>query len=153
MRWCDLWVGTYFFNSIQHVLLVLLGCFVRCEASGHTAGDSFFFKCFVKFRVIPPYGGTDKFTAFENSCFISSERSDFHTVDNMPITVHAFTNELRNSYVDSRNGINIMETTWRGQENQSIILKLNERNSSWGNHVFSHKEAKEIPGGQDPIFL
>ena len=34
---CHLWIHPYFSSSAQHVLFILLGWFVRWEASGHTA--------------------------------------------------------------------------------------------------------------------
>ena len=49
-----------------------------------------FFKCFVQVQVVPPYSSTDLTTVWKNSHFILSGRSDFHTVDNLPIVVRAF---------------------------------------------------------------
>ena len=82
------------------VLFVLLGWFVRWEVSGCTAAasmisskqhtGSFFSKCFVKLQVVLPYYSSDAATVWKNSHFISSERLNFHKVDNLLIAVHAF---------------------------------------------------------------
>ena len=49
----------------------------------------FFFpsKHFVSVQVVPRYGNINTVTPWKKSCFISSERSDFHTIDNLSMTI------------------------------------------------------------------
>ena len=48
---------------------------------------SFFSKCFVRVQEVQPYSSLA--TAWKTFCFILSERSDFHMVNNLLIAVHA----------------------------------------------------------------
>ena len=43
-----------------------------------------------KVQVVEPYNSTDSATALKNSCFVLSERLDFHMLNNLSIAVHAF---------------------------------------------------------------
>ena len=96
--------------SSKHVLLVLYGWLVRCEASGRTKScfvrgcfsdffkitrkilvsfqSSFFSDPFIKVKRVKLFNSTD--TATKNSRFILPERLEFHLVDNLSIAVYAF---------------------------------------------------------------
>ena len=54
----------------------------------------FFFMRFVSVHMVLPYSSTDIATAWKKSRFILSERSDFYMIDNLSITVHAFTRRM-----------------------------------------------------------
>ena len=45
---------------------------------------------FVRVYVVYPYSSIDTVTAWKKSCFILSDRLDFHMIDNLSIAVHAF---------------------------------------------------------------
>ena len=46
--------------------------------------------CFVSIHEVHPYSSMDTATAWKKSCFILSDRSDFHLIDNQSIAFHAF---------------------------------------------------------------
>ena len=54
------------------------------------AASSFFSIRFVSVYVVHSYSSIDTAKALKKFCFISSERSDFHMIDNLSIIVHAF---------------------------------------------------------------
>ena len=56
--------------------------------------SSFFSTCFVNIYVVHLYNSIDTVTAWKKSCFILSEKSDFH-VDNLLIAVHAFISKVK----------------------------------------------------------
>ena len=105
-----LWVRPYFFSNANHVLFVCLGWFVRWLISGRIAVVlwravsvifstvrgilmkylSSFFRFFVRIYVVHPYSSADTATAWNNSRFILSSRSNFHTITNLSIVVNVF---------------------------------------------------------------
>ena len=52
--------------------------------------SSFFSSCFVSVQVVHPYSSIDTTAAWKKLRFILSVRSDFHMIDSLSITVHAF---------------------------------------------------------------
>ena len=52
--------------------------------------SSFFSMFFVSVQVVHSYSSTDMATDWKKFCFILSERSDFHMIDNLSKAVHAF---------------------------------------------------------------
>ena len=52
--------------------------------------SSFFSICFINVQVVHSYGRIDTTAAWKKSCFILSDRSDFHMINNQLITVHTF---------------------------------------------------------------
>ena len=93
---------------LQHVFFMLLELFVRWEVSGSTASVlwcvtsricskqhsaflyNLFSTSFVNIQVLHPYSSTDTATAYKKSCFILSERSSFHMINNLSVAIHAF---------------------------------------------------------------
>ena len=74
-------------------------CFVRCwfQDLFKTAHSivvlcpfSLFSICFVSIHVVHPYSSIDTAIASKKSCFILSDRSDFHMIDNQSIVVYIF---------------------------------------------------------------
>ena len=67
-------------------------CFVFKTARSILVGFlySFFFNRFVDVYVVQPYRNTNTCTAWNNSRFILSERSDFYMINSLPIAVYAF---------------------------------------------------------------
>ena len=64
--------------------------------------SSFFSSRFVSVHVVQPYSSIDVTAAWKKLRFISSVRSDFHIIDSLLITVHAFVNLVSMSFsVDS----------------------------------------------------
>ena len=59
-------------------------------AASVCSSSSLFSRRIVKVQVVQPFSSTDKTAAQKNSRFILSERSDFYTVNNLLIAVHAF---------------------------------------------------------------
>ena len=115
-----LWVHPYFSSSTQLILFIWLEWFVRWEVSGRTAAFLlhvasricfeqhaefcvdpiyffFFSKLFIKVLVVSLCNSTDTATAWEKSCFISSERSDLHLIDSASIAVHTFPTHILTS--------------------------------------------------------
>ena len=79
-------VACYFQNLFKIVFRILM-----------QFPSSFFTKCFIKFQLVQLPNSTD----WKNSCFLSSERSDFHTVINLSIAVHtSFMSMLTSLSVD-----------------------------------------------------
>ena len=94
-----LWVYLFFSNSVLHVLFNLLGWFF--EMGGKWPYSCCFmglcfqylfkiiaFLCsshlvFSLCFVVHPYSSIDTTTAWKKSCFILSDRSDFHMIDNL----------------------------------------------------------------------
>ena len=52
--------------------------------------SSFFSKHFVKVQMVQPYSSIGTTTAWKNSCFISSKKSDFYIVNKLSIAAHTF---------------------------------------------------------------
>ena len=50
--------------------------------------------------VVHPYSSSDTSTALEKSCYILSDRSYFHMIDNLLKAVSAFTRHMLTSRVD-----------------------------------------------------
>ena len=53
--------------------------------------------CFVSIYVVHPYSCTDTATACKKSHFILSDKSNFHTIANLLIAVHAFVRHILTS--------------------------------------------------------
>ena len=53
---------------------------------------------FVSIYVVYPYRSIDTGTVWKNSHFILSDRSDFHMINNVLITVHTFTRHMLTSF-------------------------------------------------------
>ena len=51
--------------------------------------SNFSSKHFFKVQVVQPYSSTDIATAWKNSCLILSEKTDFHMVVNLSISIPA----------------------------------------------------------------
>ena len=90
--------------------------------------SSFFSKHLIKVQLMQPYNSTDMATAWNNSCFILSERLDFHVVVKLSIVVHAFPMHMLR-YVD-------IDEIWLPRCMNSSInfsgLQFNEKmTSSW----------------------
>ena len=99
-----LWVRFYSPNSALCVLVVFLGWLSRWEVGGRTAAvlwciASKQHSCVVSISinfvrihvvVVHSYGCIDTAKAWEKFCFILSDRSDFHMIDNLWIAVHIF---------------------------------------------------------------
>ena len=60
--------------------------------------SNFFSKHFIKVQVVQPYNSTDTATAWKNSHFILSKRSDFHMVVKESISVDAFCMHMLTSF-------------------------------------------------------
>ena len=73
-----LWIGASRICSKKHVAF-LCNCLLG------------FFSCkFFRISVVYPYSSTDTITTWKKSCFILTERSDFHLIDYLSIAVHPF---------------------------------------------------------------
>ena len=100
-----------YFSSAQHVLLILhwrvyeIGdkCPYNCFFVDCCFQDlfkivcsillqfpsSFFSRCFINIEMVHPFSCTNTNTAWKKSCFILSERSTLHMIDNLTRAVHA----------------------------------------------------------------
>ena len=56
--------------------------------------SSLFFMHFVGIHVMYPYSSIDTATAWEKSCFILSERSNFDMIDSLSIAFHVFARHM-----------------------------------------------------------
>ena len=45
---------------------------------------------FVSIHVVPPYSSINTVTSWKKFCFILSDKSDSHLIDNLSIALHAF---------------------------------------------------------------
>ena len=110
---------SYVFSSALHVLFVLLGWFVRWEVGGCTASVlwgvdfricsrqhiaflrsspfSFFSMCFVSVHVIHPYSSMNLDIAWKK-CFILSDKSEFHMINNLSRAYYTFTRCILTSF-------------------------------------------------------
>ena len=105
-------------SSVQHIILVFLGCFLRWEISGRSAFVlcccqnlfviacnilltfpwSFFSKCFTKAQVVQPYKSTGTAIDWKNFRFILSGIFDFYISVSQSIAVHAFPTRMLTSF-------------------------------------------------------
>ena len=58
----------------------------------------FFFLHFVSIHVVHPYSSIDTTAAWKKSCFILSDRSDFHMIDSLLIAVYTFARHILTSF-------------------------------------------------------
>ena len=83
-----------------------------------------FSRYFVQAQVVQPYSSTDTATAWKNSCFISSDRSDFHMVVNPFFAVHVFSMHMLTSFsVDEILLLMYRFISFRGDD--AILIKTN----------------------------
>ena len=59
--------------------------------------SSFFSMRFVSVHVVHPCSSIDTTVLWKKSCFISSDRSDFHMIDSLSIAVHSFMRRILTS--------------------------------------------------------
>ena len=94
--------------------------------------SGFFFKHFIRVQVVQTYNSSGTATAWTNSPFNSSKRSDFHTVINLLIALRAFLMHMLTSIsIDE-----ILLPRYMNSSTNSRGLPLNkEMVPSWLKHI------------------
>ena len=96
-------VGVHWRTLLMSFPLLLQQCFACfvCVSSRICSKQHIAFLCssmhFVGIHVVHLYRITDTATPWKKSCFILSDRSDFHMIDDLLIVVHAFTRHMLTS--------------------------------------------------------